>query len=654
MAGASVALVSLLTAWAGIHDGALALALGLVLTAVATLVVARRPTVRPGAWSWPPAIALALILVLAASQFLPGFPLAAKNRDPGVYVNHAVAIADQGDTRLTDPVAETGAELVVEDGRASIVTADGQVAWRKLPYRSFPTDADDAAHILPDFFHLWPATLATAYDLAGTTGLFNLTPLFALLAVGLLFLAVRRAFGLVAASVAAGLLSVNEMVVWQAKFPTAESLSLFLYAGALLAVVLALTTRARVVAAAIAGGLVGLGFVARPDGIFVVGLAAVALAALWAFDRMDGRGWAFAAGLAPTLLIGTYQAYGQGSRYARLQDGLPSFREAVVGAILLVVLAAAVRWQHRRMPVDRTRAAERRRWVALAFLGLVALFALFLVVAFFRDELLGANYRIDKRGDRTRGYDELNLKRLILFLTPVSFLAAIGVLVVGVRDRWSAARWVLVLPGLIVAPVLIWEPRIAPDLMWWTRRYVPMVVPTFLILLGAAAAWFWDRRGDRQRLWRVLTVGLVVLVGGYMLRQSSDLWGHEEFGGSHAVIEALAEVGDDDAVFVWQGQSPMAPNFAVSPFTWTGRPALSGSPNPTAQELLAVQDALGGRPLYLVADGAEPPPGAADVLVEERRIVGELDEFEHGLANRPRRSRPVPVDLTVWRLEPPS
>ena len=336
--GAAVAVLSLVLATVGAHEGWVALLGGGLLTAAAVVVAARRRTWSPAPWSWPAAIALGAVLVLAASQFFPGFPLAAKNRDPGVYVNHAVAIARQGDTTLTDPVAETGAELVVTDDIARIVTDAGEVAWRKLPYRSFPTDPDDADHILPDFFHLWPSTLATAHDLGGTGALFNLTPLFAVGAVGLFFLAARRGFGLLAATVTAGLLAANQLMVWQAKFPTAESLSLFVYAGALLAVALALSTRWRV-AAALGGALVGVGFVARPEGIVVVGLAAVVLAGLWVFDRLDGRAWAFAAGLAPLLLLGTYQAYGRGSRYARLQQGLPSFEEAVAGAVLLVLVA---------------------------------------------------------------------------------------------------------------------------------------------------------------------------------------------------------------------------------------------------------------------------------------------------------------------------
>src|SRR5262245_40859412 len=120
--GATVALLSLLTAWAGIHDGLLVLVGSVLLVVGVAVVLARRTSVRPAPWSWTPALVLAGILALAASQFFPGFPLAAKNRDPGVYVNHAVAIAEQGSTRLTDPVARTGAEIDVVDGQAVIHT----------------------------------------------------------------------------------------------------------------------------------------------------------------------------------------------------------------------------------------------------------------------------------------------------------------------------------------------------------------------------------------------------------------------------------------------------------------------------------------------------------------------------------------------------
>lgn len=642
---ATVALASLLLAWAGAHDGITALAVGVAAgIALTAVLVRRRRDWSFAAWSWPDAAALAGVLLVGAVLFFPGFPYAAMNRDPGVYVNHAVAIADQGSTTLDDPVADTGAEIVVREGEPRIITTEGDVGWRKLPYRGFPTDPEDPGRILPDFFHLWPASMATAMDVGGRGGLFNLAPALALAAVGLVWLAVRRTFGTIAATVAGGLLAVNELQVWQAKYPSAEALSQFLYAAALLAVVVAIRTRWRL-AAVLAGGFVGLSFVARPEGILVVGLAAVAVAVAWAVPAI-WREWrgpllAFVAGLVPPLLVGTYQAYGTGSRYVEAQEGIPGLPVALAGAVALVLGAVVL-----RLLVARAPAPPCRR-VGYALLGL---YVAFLLLALLRPVLFGESFRVDKAGQRTRGYDEVNLHRLLIFVTPVALVAAVGALWVGIRERWDAARWALVLPGLVIAPVLIWEPHIAPDLMWWTRRYVPVVVPTLLVLLGIAAARLWAWTGPRRRLVQAGAAVVVLLVGAYTFRQATDLWGHEELGGSLAVIDGVDDAVPDDAVVVWQGGTEQVTNFAVTPFTWLGLPGIAGPPRPTEAGLLALQEALDGRPLYLVTDGTEPPPEAADALEPVAHLTGELHEFEHSFDARPRRDRPQPYELTVWRL----
>ena len=133
--------------------------------------------------------------------------------------------------------------------------------------------------------------------------------------------------------------------------------------------------------------------------------------------------------------------------------------------------------------------------------------------------------------------------------------------------------------------------------MWWGRRYLPMVVPTLLVLVGVAAGLLWERRGSAQTLVRIGTAVVVLVLGAYMLRQSTDLWGHEEFGGSLEVIDQLDAVADgEDVAFVWYPGSTQVTNFAMTPFTWLGLPGLTGSPRPTPEGLLALQRALGGRP----------------------------------------------------------
>jgi hypothetical protein len=141
-------------------------------------------------------------------------------------------------------------------------------------------------------------------------------------------------------------------------------------------------------------------------------------------------------------------------------------------------------------------------------------------------------------------------------------------------------------------------------------------------------------------------------MGAYTLRQTTDIWRHHELDRSMEVIDQLDDALPDDAVVVWQGGSRQNTNFAITPFTWMGLPAVAGPPAATQEGLRALQDALDDRPLYFVADGDEAPEALAESLEPVAHITEELSEFEHSFTARPRRARHDRVNLTVWRLTP--
>ncbi len=269
---------------------------------VVAVAVGRR-TWSPAPWSWPAAVALGAILALAAVQFFPGFPLAAKNRDPGVYVNHAVAIARQGRRHPDGPGGRDGRRAGRDRrrrphrdrrGRGGLAAA----ALPQLPHRPrrpgphppglLPPLAGDPRHRPRP---RWDRGAVQPHPAVRPR---RRRPPLPRRPAG-----VRPRGGLGDRGAAGG----QRAEVWQAKFPTAESMSLFFYAGALLAVALALSTRWRV-AAGIGGALVGVGFVARPEGIVVVGLAAIVLAGLWVLDRVDGRAVGLRRRAGPAPLLG--------------------------------------------------------------------------------------------------------------------------------------------------------------------------------------------------------------------------------------------------------------------------------------------------------------------------------------------------------------
>ncbi|MFL6114191.1 MAG: hypothetical protein ACJ786_22955, partial [Catenulispora sp.] len=160
-----------------------------VLVPTAVLAVALAALARSRAAA-PPRVALdpAGLLPVAAGGalalvlFLPGFHYAAGGADPGVYVMHAIAIARGHSTWIHDPLLAAG-DLPV------------QVAG---PGARFPgiwiSDAATGT-ILPQFYHLWPALMATSYDAGGYRALVATTPLLGVLGVLLTAVLARRIAG---------------------------------------------------------------------------------------------------------------------------------------------------------------------------------------------------------------------------------------------------------------------------------------------------------------------------------------------------------------------------------------------------------------------------------------------------------------------------
>src|SRR6266508_3092883 len=419
------------------------------------------------------AIALLAGVALAAAVLcFPGFSYGA-GTDPGVYVSHAIAIAQVGSSSFEDPVLDRSriptVEVIPEDDLSRF-----PAIW---------IEDRDAHRVVVQFYHLWPALLASAFEAGGYTGLANLTPLCGLLAVLLVTLTARRAFGLLTGALAGLLLAANMLEVWQAKYPSSETLAQLILSGALLGVIVSLQTGWRP-AAGLAGLLIGVAYLARPDSLLLILLALGVGCALIVAGHFDARAGWFAVGLAITLPYGFYQAYVSARRYtlANHVPDLPVLLAVIVGMLSIALLL------RRSVPAVGRRGwelLERRQVQRAAGIAVLGVAALLLLFGFLRPWLFGPVYG-DFRGRPIRTYDEATLIRLSWFLTLPGFgLALVGLALVALR-RWSAAAWALVLPVLCLLPVYAYRAEVSPRLMWWTRRFVPVIVPGLAVLIAVA------------------------------------------------------------------------------------------------------------------------------------------------------------------------
>jgi hypothetical protein len=584
--------------------------------------------------------------LLALVLSFPGFPYGIADKDPGVYVIHAHSIAREGTTVVTDEVV-----------------ADG------MPTRSYTTgarfpgiwvDADDPTLSRPQFFHLYPALLATAADVAGTAGIANTNVALAALAAMAVALAVRRAFGMPAAAIAGVLLATNMLQVWQAKYPTTEMLVQALLVTALLAALVSLETRWRP-PAAVAGGLLVVTFLARPDGLLLVlgGLAGcAAIAAVHGWDRR--LGW-FLAGVGITFPYAALQAWSWNRAYSDEND-LPTPGLVLAAAAVLLVGAIGCRAVLRRpiaQVVDRWsgRWGERRLEQAVGA-TLAVLTIAFLLLCWFREDLLGVDH-FQYNQDYVRSWDEVNLERLTWFLTvPGLLLAVAGVLVLGLR-RWQASRWMVVLPMVALAPVYLWAARNSPRLMWWGRRYVPSVLVGLVMLMAIALAFAFLYRGRWWPAVRVAGALVFVTIVGTYLSQSFPLRDHRELAGSHALVEDLAALsGDRTGTYLWAyasgGYSPGRDLGSVLWYTHDQRSVLF--PEEDQSEVLDRYLAqYPGDPVFLITSADTPPPAAvADRVREVERIERILPMWQESLDDRPDAPGLYGLDFTVWEVVEPA
>jgi len=585
-------------------------------------------------------------LALAAVFFFTGFEYGTGDRDPGVYVETGAAIARTHSLPFTDDLVSAGLPGGVSPG------AEWPGLW------------DQPGHpgkIFPQFYHLWPALMATAKDAGGFTGLFNLGPLVGLIAVALAVAIARRIAGMPGAWTAALILPTNMLEVWQAKYPSAEIFGQMLFLGGVLGVVLAVRSGWRA-AAALGGLMLSLGYLERPDGILLILFAWLVLCVLVAGGKFDSRAGWFAGGLLLLVPYGFYQAYDLARAYT-LANLVPSLNKVSAVMIGLAVVAGVLAWQRSRWQGllvwgDRPRV---HMGLGTAYIGICAILVL---VAGLRPKISPDDYAL-RNGVRIRTFDEISFIRLTWFfsLTGIA-LMCVGIAYVG-WHRWRFDRWLIGLTTTGLLAVYCYHVRNSPYLMWSTRRFVTTVVPGMVLLMacGAAAIVVVLRRYlPKVATPPVCGVLIAALLGGLATFGASQSWPlrrHNENGGSVEVARQLAALsGDTRGVFLWQrsGACCSAPyqlfGGAMMTIVDQSSALLPGQAQEARVLRVYVDHFKGsGRAIFYVANGrVAPVPVAGIAATKVRELVGALPHWAETYVSRPNTTRDYRYDITVYRL----
>lgn len=432
---------------------------------------------------WHSFVLAACVLTLAVVTGRPSEYLV-NGDDATVYLNIAAAIEQRGGLVTEDPL------LADLDADAQTAFFDRDRGWPHL-LNFLPGGiqiAEDASHLQPGFFHLWPAAIAGFSALMQSPSAGDFVTPFAgvLTVVGVWLLAVRLSSP-VAATVAVPLLTVNFAHVWFSRFPSSEMVTAALVVAGLLFVVRAAQDASRV--AGVLGGMAfGLAASARLDVLVLVTPLVIAYLVIVA---ARGRWTPATTALAVTATVFTAQAilhagliatpYTQRVlRYVFATNWLD--RQATLLLPALVVAVALLALFVSRWGRALTRAPVGRVLLAVLLLAMIA-----------------------------RSWPQLWSGPGALLLTPVGLVAAVcGAIWLACDD--PEPETLLVVALFVVSAVAFLEARTSGrhyPFIW--RRFVPIVLPIGLIFVGHVMAVLWRQRSPWRWGAPMTTVGLAVV-----------------------------------------------------------------------------------------------------------------------------------------------
>lgn len=496
---------------------------------------------------WPDLGALppAALVVLGLWLYFPPSEYVMGGKDPGTYMNQGIQLAQRGTIGVDDRVVAS----VPSQFRDLFFPSHLNPSYYSLRFMGFFIQDPNTGRVTGQFPHLYPASIAIGYGLNGLSGARQAVGAWTLLGLVAVYMLGRRLVGAIPAAAAAGLLAINVIVVWFAKYPNAEVVMLALLSAALLATARALIERDPFFAP-VAGLLLGLLLFLRFDAVLGIGgVVGGLLLARLAGLRLR---WTFWAALLPSLLFAAWYLTGP----MRAYFAYPVVFTQSVGVSLIAgaAVAALLAW----LWVLRRDSLCQRLTHAAPF-AVAAAAVLFAVYAFF----------VRQQSGKTAEHDAMAFRTFAWYVSaPGLALAVFGAALTTVRRFWRDPTFFTT--TAVFAGFFFYKIRIVPDHFWMTRRFLPVILPATTLMIAALAWWFVERDGlarwfARQAdggdtvpapLWprlagAVPALAIVIAVGTGFWAASRPVLHHVEYAGLIPRLEKMAATfGDQDLVVV--------------------------------------------------------------------------------------------------------
>ena len=539
----AVAWIALLLAELGqFHLSLLAalVAAGIIGLVVQTRLVRRERAARPSARIGAKSVAAFLaVTVLGAALYFPAYDSVVFGDDASVYLSFGRKIAETGRLVFDDPLLREIPAAAREDLFLNRQPRDMTGRYARFPGGFLISDIADP-DVTAGFSPLFPVLTAVFYEAVPARGAPAVTPLFAVLSLGGLFLVGASIGGIRSGLLAAVLLGVSLPQIWFAKYPVPDIVAQFFVVSGLLALLAAFRDDRPWLAAA-AGGLFGMACFAKVDMIVLLTVTLTAFAAWRLLSRPAGGErcvtYLFAASgvmLAHNLLH--YLLFP--SHYTRYVEELITtsylFRLLAMSPVLVALFVAAVlAFAALAVGVARWRGmsgAAARQAGGFVLIGLLAAYAVNYVATNpgrFPDTILWLSWY-------------MSWPVLVLCV-----IALVWLLRSGRAGQVNQGLSFLLLLLAVVSLHYLYDPLEDGDHIWSMRRFVPVVLPGLLLILATAAGRLIDWIYVEYRTAATVTVGLILV--GLLGRPSLAVAGEPLWDGALEQSAALARIFPENA-----------------------------------------------------------------------------------------------------------
>ena len=604
----------------------------------AALGVASLGNLRLGATARWPTWTAALPAALMAAGVLMYFAAPAAEyvlggRDPGVYVNEGIQIAQGRSLVTTDRLAAA----VPVPTRDLFFPSYRDPNYYSVRFMGFHLRNPDAGTVTGQFPQGYPIWIAIAYGLDGVTGTRRVIAWWAILGVVAVYFAANRLIGPVPAGAAAALLCVHVIQTWYARYPNSEIVTQALIFPALLAHAYAHEENDRFFGP-IAASLLGLALFTRLPVILTVG-AAVAASLLAHVSGHRARagflatltGWLAAAGVYYTTQLRPYF----GRPIAYLQS-LEMIHLVPLGAALIAV--CGLLWAIR---IPRVAAATRT-WLPRCLIAMVTVGAVYAL--YFREP-----------GGRLAPHDAHAVRVFAdLYLTRVAFaLAVAGYALVVWRSFWRAPALILAITMLSV--VFFYKMRIWPEHFWLARRFLTEILPGALVFAAAAIFAPLSISNRFKPVFTAIGIIATLVLGQRYLAASQPIRTHIEYAGIIPRLERLASSLSNNDLVLLEARAASDLHALALPLSYIyARNVLVLSDS--RPDKRAVREFLTWaheryENVYFIAGGGTDllSPGVGSLVVATERF--QVPEYEKtAYDSYPRAAVRKPFDFTIYKL----